>query len=57
MVAFKYSHVKELTLCTALPSQKKGNDKLKSISVFEQTTADLGFLARTKYHSKKRHFT
>lgn len=53
MIAFKYSHIKELTLCTALPSQKKGNDKLKSISVFEQTTADLGFLAAQNIIQKK----
>ncbi len=53
MVAFKYNHIKELTLCTALPSQKKGNDTLKSIAVFEQTTADLGFLAAQKIIQKK----
>jgi 3-oxoacyl-[acyl-carrier-protein] synthase-3 len=53
MVAFKYSHIKELTFCTALPSQKKGNNKLKSISVFEQTTADLGFLAAQNIIQKK----
>ena len=53
MVAFKYNHIKELTLCTVLPSQKKGSDRLKSIAVFEQTTADLGFLAAQKIIQKK----
>lgn len=46
MRQFKYNHIKELTICTALPLQKKGsNDNLKSIAVDEQTTADLGYLA------------
>lgn len=46
---FTYKDVGEITMCTALPAQKKGmGDKNKSIAIFEQTTADLGFIAAQK---------
>ena len=49
MRAFTYHHIHKLTVCTALPKPKNlNNDVLKSIAVFEQTPADLGFLAAQK---------
>lgn len=45
MIAFNYNHIKDLTICTTLPFQKKGLKNKKSIAVFEQTTSDLAYLA------------
>lgn len=46
---FTYNEIEALTICTALPIQKSSaNDSLKSVALFEQTTADLGFLASQK---------
>ena len=53
MLVFRYDHIKEITLCTALPAQKKRNKNSKSIAVFEQTTSDLGFLAAKKIIKRK----
>lgn len=54
MINFIYNDVQDITMCTALPAQKKGEvGALKSIAIFEQTTADLGFLASQKIIQKK----
>jgi 3-oxoacyl-[acyl-carrier-protein] synthase-3 len=45
---FTYNEIEALTICTALPIQKKTANNLKSIALFEQTTSDLGFLASQK---------
>jgi len=43
---FIYNEIEAFTICTALPTVKSTtNDAVKSVAVFEQTTADLGFLA------------
>lgn len=43
---FTYNEIEALTICTALPCQKSsGTRTVKSVSTFDQTTADLGFLA------------
>lgn len=43
---FTYNGVKDIAICTALPTMKTLNSEgRKSIAVSEQTTSDLGFLA------------
>jgi 3-oxoacyl-[acyl-carrier-protein] synthase-3 len=51
---FIYNDLNEITICSALPKQKNEYDGIrKSISVFEQTTADLGFLAAQRIIESK----
>ena len=46
---FTYNNLNEITICTALPALKTANGTIdNTISLHEQTTADLGFLASQK---------
>lgn len=51
---FRYTDLHEITMCSALPIKKEECGVIpKSIAVFEQTTADLGFLAARKIIQSK----
>jgi 3-oxoacyl-[acyl-carrier-protein] synthase-3 len=52
---FTYNEIEAFTICTALPTVKSTtNDAEKSIAKFEQTTADLGFLASQNIIESKK---